>query len=134
MTQWLSGMKITAGRLNDFAPVAVTATVTPASGFTVSSFDARKAGGVIQFTVVLLRSGGTITADAAGNISDTACCTLPSICWPGMTYNGVYEKAGAATGSVRILSNGVCTLTTLSAGASIGSGNTINFGGAFATG
>lgn len=134
MTQWLAGMEITAGRLNNFDPVTVTGTVTPETGFTVSSFDARRAGGVIQWSVVLLRSGATITADANGNIIDAPCCVLPSNCRPGMTYNGIYEKAGQAHGAIRILSNGSCTLTTLAGGASIGSGHTINFSGAFATG
>lgn len=134
MTQWLSGMTITAGRLNNFDPVTVTGTVTAATGFTTSSFDARKAGGVTQFTVVLSRTGSNITGDAAGNIGDTLCCTLPANCRPGFTYNAVFEKSGQATGSVRILTDGTCTLTTISAGAVIGAGNTINFSGAFAAG
>lgn len=135
MTQWLAGMRITAGRLNDSTPVAVTGTVTPATGFSVSSFDAQKSGGITQWTVILIRTGGTITADAGGNIIDAACCTMPANCRPGpMTYNAVYEKAGQATGSIRILPDGSCTLTTLSTGASITSGNTINFSGTFVTG
>lgn len=134
MTQWLAGMRITADRLNNFSPVPVTAAVTPAAGFSATTFDARKAGGVTQFTVVLSRTGGAVTADAAGNIVDTPCCTLPAVCRPGTTYNGVYEKSGQAGGTIRISSDGTCTLTTLNGGASIGSGNTINFSGAFATG
>lgn len=135
MTQWAAGMLITAGRLNNFDPVAVSGTVTPATGFTVSAFDARKAGGVTQFNVILNRTGATLTGSANGNLApDTLCCTLPAACRPGMTFNAVYEVSGVATGSVRISTDGTCLLTTLSATATITSTSTVNFSGSFATG
>lgn len=135
VTQWQAGMRITAGRLNNFSPVAVVGTVTPATGFTLSSFDARKAGGVTEFNVILVRSGAALSAaDSVGNLPDTVCCTLPTNCRPNTTFNGVYEVAGLNMGSVRISSDGTCTLTTLSATAVISTGRTINFSGSFATG
>lgn len=134
MTFWLSGMKITSLRLNDFTPIALATAVTPATGFTLTSFTARNTGGTTEFSVVLVRTGATITADSAGNIADTLACTLPSNCRPGATYQVAYEKSGTAGGVVRIATDGTCTLTTLDPTATIAAAATVNFAGTFATG
>lgn len=134
MTFWLAGMRMTAARLNDFTPISLGTAVTPATGFTLSSFTARNTGGTTEFSVVLVRTGATITADSAGNITDTLGCTLPSNCRPGATYQVTYEKSGIASGVVRIATDGTCTLTTLDPTATIAAGATVNFAGTFATG
>ncbi|MES9554773.1 MULTISPECIES: hypothetical protein [unclassified Streptomyces] len=134
MTLWQPGMRITAARLNDFTPTPLASTATPAAAFTLTSFTARKTGGVVEWSIILVRSGDAITADAKGNISDVACATLPPDCRPGALATVTFDTAGIASGSVRIATSGVCTLTSLDPTASIGSGATVNFSGAFAAG
>ncbi|WP_406014319.1 hypothetical protein OG520_22110 [Streptomyces sp. NBC_00984] len=134
MTLWQPGMRITAARLNDFTPVPLASTATPAAAFTLTSFTARKTGGVVEWSIILVRNGGAITADAKGNIGDTDCATLPSDCRPGAIYFAPFDTAGIASGAVRVATNGLCTLTSLDPTASIASGATVNFSGAFAAG
>lgn len=133
MTLWQPGMRMTAARLNNHAPVSLTSTPTAATNFSVTTFTARKAAGTTEWAVMLTYSGTTITAGSTGNIGDTLCCTLPSDCWPGAEAYLLYEVAGVTAGSVRVMPNGQCFLTTLYPTASIGA-NTVKFGGSFATG
>lgn len=133
MTLWQPGMRITASRLNDFTPVALTSTPTAATNFALNTFTARKGGGVTEWEVMLTYSGTTITAGATGNITDTLACTLPADCRPGGEAYELYEVAGVTAGSVRILANGQCLLTTLYPTSSIGA-NSVKFSGAFVTG
>lgn len=133
MTQWQPGMRITDVRLNDNTPVALTSSPTPAASFSLTSFSARKAAGTTEFAVVLTYSGTTITAGSTGNIGDTLCCTLPADCRPSAETYAMYEVAGITAGSVRIATDGQCTLTTLYPTASIGA-NTVKFGRSLATG
>lgn len=133
MTQWQPGMRITDARLNDYTPVALTSTPTAAAGFALTAFSARESGGTTEWSVILTYSGSTITASSTGNITDTLACTLPSDCWPGAETYALYEVAGITAGSVRIMPNGQCLLTTLYPTSSIGA-NTVKFGGSFQTG
>lgn len=132
---WSSGMLITAARLEDHTPVPLASVPTAAAGFSVASFSARKAGGNVEFTVVLSRTGASLApADAGGNIVDIVCCTMPSDCWPGATYITQFDKGGTASGSLRISTSGVVTLTSMDPTSQIAISNTINFSGSFATG
>ncbi|WP_030847341.1 hypothetical protein [Streptomyces griseus] len=132
---WSPGMRITDARLNDFTPIPLTSVATPASGFTVSTFSGRRAGGVTEWTLILIRSGAALpAADSAGNISDVACATLPLDCRPNDMYVTSFDKGGTASGSVRVLPSGVCTLTSMDPTSSIATGASINFAGTFATG
>lgn len=133
MTLWQPGMTITAARLNDFTPVPLTTAPTGATGFTVSAFTARKAAGMIEWAVMLMYSGSTITASATGNIPDTLCMTLPADCRPTAETYTSFEVGGITAGSVRMLPDGQCLLTTLYPGSSIGA-NSVKFGTSFATG
>ncbi|MBC2903533.1 hypothetical protein [Streptomyces cupreus] len=133
MTLWQPGMRITDVRLNDYTPVPLTSTPTAAAGFSLTSFSGRKSGGTTEWAVVLSYSGATITASSTGNIGDTLCCTLPSDCWPGAETYEIYEVAGVTAGSVRLMTNGQCLLTTLYPTSSIGA-NTVKFGSSFQTG
>jgi len=134
MTQWLAGMKITAARLNDFTPVAVTGTVTAATNFSVTSFVAYDAGGQTWFAVQLTYSGSTITASSSGDITDTQCCTLPSALIPPAATWLPYKAGNTADGIVQIDTGGVCKLQTLSPTATITASSSINFSGVIATG
>jgi len=135
MTNWLAGMRVTAGRLNNHDPVDLTSTVTAATGFSLSVFDARKAAGVVEFNVTLIRSGASLAAaDSAGNMIDVVCATMPTDCLPAGRWTGAFEKSGQASGGVRIEANGVVTLVSMDPTSQITSGATINFSGAFATG
>ncbi|MFD0344002.1 hypothetical protein ACFVH0_35950 [Streptomyces sp. NPDC127117] len=135
MTQWLAGMRITAARLNDYTPVALSSSVTPATGWAVTSFSARRAGGTVEWTVFLSRTGASLAAaDAAGNIGDILACTLPANCCPGARYITQFDKGGTASGSVRIEASGACTLTSMDPTSAIGNGNTVTFSGTVAAG
>lgn len=134
MTQWLAGMKITADRLNDFTPVLVTDVPTAATNFTVSSFSARKAGGVTEWAVTTTYSGSTITAGSTGNITDTTVMTLPSSILPLREEYADFEVSGATAGSVRFNTDGTCVIVALYPTATIASGQTVKFGAAFAAG
>lgn len=133
MTQWQPGMRITDVRLNDYTPVALTSTPTAAAGFAVTAFSARESGGTTEWSVILTYSGTTITAGSTGNINDVLCCTLPADCRPGAEAYELFEVAGITAGSVRIGTDGQCTLTTLYPTSSIGA-NTVKFSGSFQTG
>ncbi|MFC9949187.1 hypothetical protein ACFVIN_01240 [Streptomyces prasinus] len=133
MTQWQPGMIITAARLNDFTPVLLTTNPVAAAGFSVNSFSARRAAGMTEWAVTLGYTGTAITANATGNIGDTLCMTLPPDCWPAAETYEIFEVAGTTAGSVRIMTNGQCLLTTLYPTSTIGT-NTVKFSGAFATG
>ncbi|WP_328932617.1 MULTISPECIES: hypothetical protein [unclassified Streptomyces] len=99
-----------------------TSGLVAATNFTTSSFSARKTCGVCTVVVVMTRSGTTVTADSAGNITDTLAATLPSGWRPSQTVLGLIDKGGAADGSATILNDGTITLKTLSPTATIASG------------
>ncbi|MER7047723.1 hypothetical protein [Streptomyces jumonjinensis] len=133
--QWLSGMRITADRLNDATPVALTSTVVPAAGFTLTNFTGRKSGGVVEFSVTLTRSGADLpAASASGNIGDVTACVLPPDCRPVDLQIVQFDKSGVASGSVRISAGGGCNLTSMDPTSQIQTGNSVNFSGAFVTG
>lgn len=100
---------------------------TPAANFSVTSYVARKTCGIADVSVILSYSGSTITADAAGNIGDTLCFTLPSGWAPTATHIVTYDKSGTANGAVVIASDGTCTLKSLSGTATIASSASVSF-------
>lgn len=133
MTLWQPGMIMTAERLNDFTPVSLTILPTSATNFAINTFSARKSAGATEWSVMLTYSGATITANSTGNIGDTLCMTLPTECRPLSETYLIYEVAGITAGSVRVGTDGTCTLTTLYPTSSIGP-NTIKFSATFVTG
>ncbi|MFD3498776.1 hypothetical protein [Streptomyces sp. NPDC058678] len=134
MTLWQPGMRITAARLNDFTPVALTSSPTAGTNFAVSTFAGRKAGGVTEWSVILTYSGATITAGSTGNIGDVTVCTLPADCRPGAETPGLFEVSGVTAGSVRFLTNGQCQITSMYPTSTLVAAQTVKFGAAFATG
>lgn len=108
-----------------------TSGAVASTDFTVTSFAGRKTCGIATVVVTLTYSGATITGSAAGNITDTACVTLPAGYRPAAEIPVTYDKSGTAQGSVSIATSGLCTLKTLDATATIASGNTLTFAATF---
>jgi hypothetical protein len=110
------------------AQVETTASgASPATNFSVTSFNGRRTCGVATVWVTLSYSGTTITANSAGNITNTACVTLPAGWRPPIDTVVSFDKGTVAQGSMTIASNGVCTLNTLDATATIASGDSLSF-------
>lgn len=88
MTAWLSGMEITAERLNDGpTPVVVTTGLTAATGFTVGAFSARKTGHLVELYMILTNTN----AITGGNISpDLTVATLPDGYAPAEQINDIF--------------------------------------------
>lgn len=97
---------------------------SPASGFTVSTQDARIThnGALVTVALALICTAG-LTA-TSGNITDTLCFTLASDYWPDMEMNAVFGS-GAATGEVVINVDGTCVLRSLSD--NLGATNQVRF-------
>ncbi|MGW5467678.1 hypothetical protein [Streptomyces chartreusis] len=115
MTNWLAGMEITAARLADgIDPTVTTTGLSAASGFSVNDFYGVKSGKNVELAIYLARTGADITA-SGGNISDTACCTVPSGLRPTATstINGSWDN-GSVSGGFVIGTDGICTLRTSS--------------------
>ncbi|NEB04503.1 hypothetical protein [Streptomyces sp. SID13726] len=122
MTTWKSGMLVTAARLADDTPTTTTSGLTASTGFTVSTFSGYRAGNVVIVDMFMNRSGADITA-SSGNITDTACCTLPSGWRPtSQTINGSWDN-GSVSGGFVCGTDGICTLR--SAGGNIVSGTNL---------
>ena len=135
MTQWQAGMRITAARLNNFAPVVLTESVVLATGWALTSFSARRAAGTVEWTVILTRSGDALAAaGSSGNIGDVLTCTLPASCRPGARYITQFDKGGVASGSVRIETSGTCTLTSMDPTSAIAQNDSVTFSGTVAAG
>jgi hypothetical protein len=133
MTAAVAGNRITASLLNGLAtPVVVTGTATAATNFSITSFVAYDAGGTTWFAVQATYSGSTITASSVGNITDTACCTLPFAPQSAMWLP--YQVANTSDGVLLVSTAGLCSLLTLSPTGTIASGNIVNFSGTIATG
>lgn len=99
-----------------------------AAGWSIDSCAARKAGGVTTVSVHVERVGSNIVASASGNIADTVVGTLAAGFRPiDGTMITNYDMSGIATGSVSIGNDGIVTIKSLSAGNTIGLGDTVNF-------
>jgi hypothetical protein len=133
--QWLAGMRITEDRLNDnTADETTTAGLTTATRFDNPTFLGKKVNGVTTINVTVLRNdpGGAnnaeVTATSAGNITpDVLCCTLPVGWRPSETVTTSFDSSGTRDGSITILSNGTCTIKTMSPTAVITDNSSVNF-------
>lgn len=127
--EWLAGMRMTAERLNDnTADETTTSGLVIASGWSSGTLTGRKVNGVTTVLVTVVKTTPTITASSTGAFpAATLACTLPVGWRPQDTLIENYDKSGVADGAVTILSNGTCTVKTLSPTATIASGNTITF-------
>ncbi|MFD4880005.1 hypothetical protein ACFWOB_42505 [Streptomyces sp. NPDC058420] len=129
MTLWQPGMRITDDRLNDGPPTLTTATgLVAATGFTVSDFRGYRTGHNVELNMYLFRSGATIAVSGAGNLADTACCTVPSGWRPTSgTINGNWDD-GTAEGGFVVGVDGICTLRTTNGEPIVGEATTAGSG------
>lgn len=139
MTVWRPGMIISADRLNDFTPVPLSITPTAATGFSLSSFTARKTGGVAEWTAILIRTGADIVGNSysnatPGNITDILCMTFPPECRPDSEYYSNFDSNAVLAGGFRVVPGGQVYLSHVYPSATIVSGTTVRFSGAFAAG
>lgn len=126
--QWLAGMRMTEDRLNDnTADETTTAGLVAATNFTVSSFSGKKVNGVTTVNCAVSYSASALTATSAGNVTpDVLACTLPVGWRPPETVTTSFDRSGTADGSITILTNGTCTVKTMSPNAS-GTTGTVTF-------
>lgn len=129
MTAWQPGMTITAARLMEGPnPVITTSGLVAASGFTVSDFRGYKCGKNVELNMYLFRSGATIAVSGAGNLADTACCTVPAGLRPTSgTINGNWDD-GTAEGGFVVGIDGICTLRTTNGEPIVGEATTAGSG------
>lgn len=127
--QWLAGMRITEDRLNDnTADETTTAGLVAATGFDNPSFLGKKVNGITTVNITVLRDGATITATSAGNVTpDVLCCTLPVGWRPPETVTTSFDSSGTRDGSITILSNGTCTIKTMSPNSTMTDNSSVNF-------
>ena len=122
-------MRITSDRLNDnTVDDSTTSGLVPATDFDTNTFQGYKVNGLTTISVVVTYTGlSNITANSSGNITNTACATLPDGWRPPTNLIASLDKGSVATGSLSIAPNGTCTLYTLSPTAAIEDGDNITF-------
>lgn len=126
--EWLAGMRMTAERLNDnTADEETTAGLTAATGWSINDFQGRKVNGITTVYISMNRTGGTLTASAAGALTPTLVCTLPIGWRPPDTIIENFDKSGVADGAVSILATGTCTIQSMSPTATIAVNNDITW-------
>ncbi|MFE3073111.1 hypothetical protein [Streptomyces sp. NPDC059247] len=82
-----------------------TTGLTPADGWTVTSFTARRTRGIVTLNALVTRAGADIVSGANGQITDQPLCTLPA----GWSPPGNFEAVAAdgwGHGNARIESTG----------------------------
>ena len=116
MTLWLSGMLMTADRLNDYSlDDETTSGFVIGSGFSLNNFWANRSRSTVEMNIYVNRTGGTISP-TTGNLSpDVAVGTAPAGWRPNSasTLNGTWDD-GTAVGGWVIGTDGVATLRTSS--------------------
>lgn len=116
MTNWLSGMRLTADRLNDNTLQTSTTTgATAAAGWTLVGFSGRKVNGITTVTVSCSLNAGSIgeIATNTGNIADNGMVTLPVGWRPPELIEAIWDS-GFNDGGATISTSGVVTLRTTS--------------------
>lgn len=116
MTNWRSGMRMTADRMNDNTLRTFTTTGAIAStNWTVNSFSGRKINGITTITISCTRNNSDINeiATNSGNIGDTSFATLPAGWRPPELIEAMWDS-GFNDGGATISTAGVITLRTTS--------------------
>lgn len=127
-----AGTDLTATVINNWAPDVQSGTVTPATHWSLTSFNAVWNAGITTIQVELTYSGSTITASSTGFITATLVCTLPYT--PPFQMWVIYQVTQTSAGSLLIDTNSNCSIQTLYPTASIASGATIYFTASIPTG
>lgn len=133
--QWLAGMRMTEDRLNDnIVEEQTTAGLTTATRFDNPTFLGKKVNGITTVNITVLRNDpgnaniAEVTATSAGNITpDVLCCTLPVGWRPSETVTTSFDSSGTRDGSITILSNGTCTIKTMSPNSTMTDNSSVNF-------
>lgn len=97
----------------------ITTGFAVASGWSINTFRARRAGRVVSATAYLRRTGAPLSADP--NLGDTAIGTLPAG-WRPLDSIEAPASDGYGDGMVYVNAAGVCTLRTWSPGTQIDTG------------
>jgi hypothetical protein len=115
-----------------------TTPLTALSGWsTVARLGVRKVGKLVIASVEVTRTGGSITADASSNITDTAVLSIDAeygIGVPGaLIHSMMFTKAGVAVGAWRLTDSNQFQIETLNTGNSINNGDAIRLYGVWFT-
>lgn len=108
-------------------PVEVETTTSGATaltGWTVVAFSARRSRGLATILVTVTRSGASIYADSAGNITDEPLCTLPAGWRPAIDYEAS-ACDGFGNGGAYVSAGGQVNLRTWSPNGALVNGRNI---------
>jgi hypothetical protein len=104
---------------------AINSGVTTASGWSLSTFDARRRGGVVQFLGYFVRTGATLLANP--NFPDTLVATLPTG-WRPIVLLEALASNGYGFGAVAIGGDGKMTIRSWAGGGPDRSDNALEKG------
>lgn len=108
-------------------PVEVETTTSGATaltGWTVVAFSGRRSRGLATVLVTVTRSGASIYADSAGNITDEPLCTLPAGWRPAIDYEAS-ACDGFGNGGAYVSAGGQVNLRTWSPNGALVNGRNI---------
>ena len=131
MENVVAGQTGTAALFNTWTPVVLSGTVTPASGWSVSQFNAVWCAGITFIQVEMLRTGSGITANSAGTISSSL-CTLPYL--PPFQMWSAFQAGNVSAGTALIDVTGAVGLQTFYPSQTIANGAVVYFSAAIPTG
>ncbi|MEU3917123.1 hypothetical protein [Streptomyces sp. NPDC029004] len=115
-------------------PLVTTTGATASTGYSVTSFHARRVPGVQSFTVAVQRTGTTITSPAGGNIADQPLVTLPPGWRPPSGHDlELAASDGFGDGTAYLNTAGLITLRAWVPAGTIQTGRTIRMSGCFVT-
>jgi|688.fasta_scaffold11530_18 hypothetical protein len=102
--------------------------ISAATGWSVTSYNIRRLNGIVNGILTVSRSGGNITVPATGNITNQNVATLTSGWYNTTSDSGMVltNGSGPLTGGY-IQSNGTITISAMSSGATISTGDTFSF-------
>lgn len=96
------------------------------ASWTLNSQSYRILGGMICFLhLQVTYSGSTVTGGSSGDITDLQVAVIPAACRPNRDIRTMYGQQGHPSGSACVLSSGSVQIETLSANATIASGDQV---------
>lgn len=120
-------MRVWNGEVGGFAVTTSIASLLTPANCTLTYATVSAGGGLIVLNWRVSWTAATVTATSAGNITDQDILSGFPVEYRPITNNviGVYDKAGLAAGTFVLTTAGVLTLRTLSANATIASGDAL---------
>ena len=120
---------VDVGSINP-APVHVDPglTAVPATNFTVSIFTARTANGYASMHLECTYTGTTLTANSAGDITNTLVATLPVGLRPAVSSFQAWDTSATGSGVLLFFTDGTITIQSLNPGGSLASGGSVRCG------